>query len=118
MPIGVLELTDADFVSVTGSGVVLVDFHGSWCPACRLLDPELEKLAAAYSGRIRIARLNVDENSEAAVDCLVEEIPTLIFFRDGREIERLFGAQTCETLADRLDRFLDAPAPETEERFS
>lgn len=118
MPTGVFELTDADFAGVTGSGVVLVDFHGSWCPACRLLDPELEKLAAAYAGRARIARLNVDENSEAAVDCLVEEIPTLIFFKDGRERERLFGAQSCETLAERLERFLGAVAPETENRLS
>ena len=106
MPDGLVELTDADFAEHIAGGVILVDFYGSWCPPCRQLEPELEKLATSYAGRARIARINVDDNSEAAVDNLVEEIPTLIFFKDGVERKRLFGAQSGESLAEALDGLL------------
>jgi thioredoxin 1 len=106
MPEGLVELTDADFGEKIAKGVTLVDFYGSWCPPCRQLEPELEKLAAGYAGRAKIARINVDDNSESAVDNLVEEIPTLIFFKDGEEKKRLFGAQSGEILAEALDSLL------------
>lgn len=106
MPGQVVELTDADFGTAVSNGVVLVDFYGTWCPPCKLLEPELEKLADKYEGRAVVARINVDEHSEAAVDHAVEDIPTLIFFKNGVEEKRLFGAQKAETLADELDRRL------------
>lgn len=103
MPGQVVELTDATFGSCVSQGVVLVDFYGTWCPPCKLLEPALEKLAGDYDGRAVVARINVDEHSEAAVDNTVEDIPTLIFFKDGVEAKRLFGAQKAETLAGELD---------------
>ena len=102
----IMELTDATFSDGVGKGVVLVDFYGTYCPPCKLLEPVLEKLAGEYEGRAVIARINVDEHSEAAVDNTVEDIPTLIIFKDGKEVERLFGAQKFETIAEELDRRL------------
>lgn len=102
----VLELTDADFPERTATGVVLVDFYGTWCPPCKLLEPVIEKLAENYAGRAVIARINVDDHSEAAVDNAVADIPTIILYRDGSEAERLFGAQSLETLSGELDRLL------------
>ncbi|MDR1519362.1 MAG: thioredoxin fold domain-containing protein [Planctomycetota bacterium] len=106
MPGNPIELTDADFSEKTAEGVLLVDFYGAWCPPCRLLEPELARLADAYAGRARIARIDVDSHSAAAVDCQVEEIPTLVFFKDGAERARLFGAHPFETLARELDKLL------------
>ena len=102
----VMELTDGDFAEKTGAGVVLVDFYGTWCPPCKLLEPVVEKLAADFSGRALVARINVDEHSESAVDNAVEDIPTVIIFKDGTEAKRLFGAQKEETLAGELERLL------------
>ncbi len=102
----ITELTDATFSEGVKNGVVLVDFYGTWCPPCKLLDPVIEKLAEDYAGRVRFCRINVDEHSEAAVDNTVEDIPTLVFFRDGDEEQRLFGAQKYDTLAAELDRLL------------
>jgi len=100
------ELTDADFAEGVKEGVVLVDFYGTYCPPCKLLDPVLEKLAGDYAGRARVVKVNVDDNSEAAADNAVEDIPTLLIFRDGVAEERLFGAQKYETIAGELDRQL------------
>ncbi len=102
----ILELADDGFAEAVREGVVLVDFYGTWCPPCKLLEPVIEKLAADYAGRVRVARLNVDENAEAAVDNAVEDIPTLVIFRNGEAAGRLFGAQKYETVAGELDRLL------------
>ena len=103
----VLELTDAAFADSIGSGVVLVDFYGTWCPPCKLLEPVIEQLAKDFAGRAVVARINIDEHSEAAVDNAVADIPTVILYRDGQEQERLFGAQSLETLARELERLVD-----------
>ncbi len=102
----ILELADDGFAEAVREGVVLVDFYGTWCPPCKLLEPVIEKLAADYAGRVRVARLNVDENAEAAVDNAVEDIPTVVIFRNGEAAGRLFGAQKYETVAGELDRVL------------
>lgn len=106
MPGSVVELTDDSFNESIAHGVVLVDFYGTWCPPCKMLEPVVEKLAELYDGRAVIAKLNVDEHSGAAVDQAVDNIPTLILFKNGEEAERLFGAQKLETLTGELDRLL------------
>lgn len=102
----ILELTDATFAQNIDNGVVLVDFYGTWCPPCKMLDLVLEQLAGDFAGRAVVAKINVDEHSEAAVDNTVEDIPTLVLFKDGVENKRLFGAQKLETLAGEMDRLL------------
>jgi thioredoxin 1 len=102
----IVELDDASFAGAVAKGVVLVDFYGTYCPPCKLLEPVIEQLAEDFSGRAVIARVNVDDNSEAAADNSVEDIPTLIFFKDGEAVSRLFGAQKRETLAAELERAL------------
>ncbi len=106
MPSRVRELTDADFAEAVRTGVVLVNFHGTYCPPCALLEPAVRAVAARYAGRALVARVNVDDNFEAAADNAVEDIPTIIFFRNGEERKRLFGNQTEETLCAELDRLL------------
>ncbi|MCD8352037.1 MAG: thioredoxin family protein [Planctomycetaceae bacterium] len=100
------ELTDETFATGVANGVVLVDFYGTYCPPCKMLEPVIEQLAQDFSGRATIARINVDDNAEAAVDNMVEDIPTLVFFKDGEAVARLFGAQKMETLAEELNHLL------------
>lgn len=102
----VLELTDESFAASTASGVVLVDFYGTYCPPCKLLEPVIEQLAEDFADRAVVARINVDDHSESAVDHTVEDIPTIVMFKDGVEETRLFGAQKLETLAGELTRLL------------
>lgn len=102
----IVELTDETFASGVAVGVVLVDFYGTWCPPCKLLEPVVERLSEDFAGRATVARINIDEHSEAAVDNTVEAIPTVVIFRNGAETGRLFGAQSYETLASELERAL------------
>ncbi len=100
------ELTDETFAAGVAEGVVLVDFYGTYCPPCKMLEPVIEQLATDFADRAIIARVNVDDNAEAAVDNMVEDIPTLVFFKNGEAVARLFGAQKIETLAEELEHLL------------
>jgi len=101
-------LTDATFKAeiVDRPGLVLVDFWAPWCAPCRAIAPMLEELAAEYEGRVRVAKLNVDENPQSAADFRVQSIPTLLLFRDGALVDTMVGALPRRLLAGRLEEHL------------
>ncbi len=70
---------------------VMVDFWAPWCVPCRMIAPLVERLAEQYAGRLKVAKLNVDENHELAIRYQVMSIPTLIFFKNGQVIDRIIG---------------------------
>jgi len=70
---------------------VMVDFWAPWCVPCRVIAPLVERLAEQYAGRLKVAKLNVDENHELAIRYQVMSIPTLIFFKNGQVIDRIIG---------------------------
>ncbi len=88
-----LEFTDAEFDSdVLKSGEpVLVDFWAPWCGPCRAIAPLIEELAGQYDGKVKVGKVNVDENPETAQKYEVMNIPTLILFKDGEIAERFMG---------------------------
>ena len=104
----VLKFTDANFdVEVTKSSVpVLVDFWAEWCGPCRLMIPILDEVAPAYKGKLKVGKLNVDENQDAPTKFGVMNIPTMIIFKGGKESERIVGAMSKNDLQKKLDRAL------------
>jgi thioredoxin 1 len=89
----------------------VVDFWAPWCGPCRMMAPILEKTADQFAGRVKFAKLNTDENARTAQAYGIMAIPTLIIFRDGREIDRLVGAIPAAELEAKLRPLASAPVP-------
>lgn len=89
------------------SGVVFVDFFASWCGPCKMLMPVVDELAEEYEGKCKIGKVDVDENQSIAGKFGVQSIPTMIIFKNGKEVDRLVGFQSKEALKEKLDSFID-----------
>ncbi|MBB6100146.1 thioredoxin 1 [Deinobacterium chartae] len=103
-----IEITDQTFASEIQKGLTLVDFWAPWCGPCRMIAPVLEELAEEYQGKVRITKLNVDENPETAMKFRVMSIPTLILFRDGQPIDTIVGAHPKRSFVAKFDQHLAA----------
>jgi thioredoxin 2 len=103
-----LTVTDATFAAeVERSPLpVLVDAWAAWCGPCRMIAPAIDELAAELAGRVRVAKLNVDENPATAGRFDIRSIPTLLVIAGGREVDRIVGAQSKQAIRTRLDRFI------------
>ena len=103
---GVPKVTDATFdAEVTQStGVTLVDFSASWCPPCRMLAPIIADVAREMAGKAKVLTLDVDESRNAAARFNVMNVPTLIFFKNGKEVQRLIGVSPKERIVDQISK--------------
>jgi thioredoxin 1 len=89
------------------SGVTLVDFESPWCRPCRDQKPIIETLARRFKGEARIIELNIDENRQFAIQLGITSIPTLIIFKNGRELQRFVGLQPAEVLSKAIAEVLN-----------
>jgi thioredoxin 1 len=105
---GIGTLSDNTFdEEVKGSDeLVLVDFWAEWCGPCKMIAPTLEELSREYAGKMRVFKLNVDDNPDVARRFEVMSIPTLILFKDGEAVQRLIGAKGKGQLVQEIDPFL------------
>jgi thioredoxin 2 len=103
-------VTDASFADdVEHSPLpVLVDAWAPWCPPCRVLAPVIDELARELAGRVRVGKLDVDENPRTAARYGLRSIPTLLVFHGGREVDRIVGVVPMAEIARRLERFRSA----------
>ncbi len=102
------QFTDANFEQevLQAKEPVLVDFYADWCGPCKMMSPVVDELAAEYQGRVKIGKLNVDDNGNTARAYRVMSIPTMILFVDGKAVDSIMGAVPKQKLVEKLNAVL------------
>ena len=102
------QLTDLNFEGevVNSEKPVLVDFWAVWCGPCRVIAPEIEKLAEEKSEELKIGKLNVDDNRDTAIKYGISSIPTLLLFKNGEVVKKLIGIMSKDKILTEISQFL------------
>lgn len=99
------HLSDENFQESVDKGLTLVDFHANWCGPCRMIAPILEQLAEMVEDKAKIAKLDIDEAQSTTATLQITSVPTLILFKDGKEVKRVVGVKDLDYLKDLIDSF-------------
>lgn len=103
----VTELTRDNFNEIVKSDKpVLVDFWASWCGPCRMVSPIIDRIAEEYAGKINVGKVNVDNEGALAAEFAIVSIPTVILFKNGKEVQKLVGVRSEDDYADMIDSVL------------
>lgn len=102
----IIKLTESNYQNEIASGAVAVDFYADWCGPCKMMAPIFEEVAAEYDGKVKFAKLNIDESKSIAVANKVMSIPTLLFFKDGEVKDRVTGVIDATVLKEKLEAIL------------
>lgn len=98
--------TDASFKEDVKDGVVLVDFYAEWCGPCKMIAPVLDEVSNDFGEKVKIVKLNTDENVATAQEFGVMSIPTLIVFKNGEKVDQVMGFQAKPMLEQLLNKHL------------
>ena len=106
----VSEVTTSTWESevIKAQGVVMIDFWAAWCGPCRIISPTIEELSKEYSGKIKVLKLNTDENSDIASRYQVMGIPTIMFFKNGTKLDQIVGVVPKQFLKSKIESFLNS----------
>lgn len=102
-----LQITDANFEEYLNSGKpMVVDFWAEWCGPCRMVGPIIDELAQEYEGKVTIGKMDVDNNDEVVGQFGIRNIPTVLFFKDGKMVDKVVGAVPKATFVSKIDALL------------
>ncbi|PJA96536.1 MAG: thioredoxin [Ignavibacteriales bacterium CG_4_9_14_3_um_filter_34_10] len=85
---------------------VVVDFWAAWCGPCRMIAPIIEELANEYEGKVKVGKLDVDDNQQTAINYGVRSIPTVLFFKGGKVVDQIIGAQQKKNFFEKIQKIL------------
>ncbi len=100
------ELTNGEFESFTKEGLVLLDFFAEWCMPCVMMAPVLEDLSEKFKGKIKIGKVNFEDNQKLAQKFNVSAFPTFVLLKDGKEVDRFVGAMSEDEFEEKLKGYL------------
>ena len=102
-----LEVTDANFEELVNSGKpMVVDFWAEWCGPCRMVSPIIDELATEYEGKVTIGKMDVDNNNDVVAQFGIRNIPTVLFFKDGKLVDKQVGAVGKPVFAEKVKKLL------------
>jgi thioredoxin 1 len=104
----IVNTTDKEFDKDVGEAgkLVIVDMWAEWCGPCRMMEPVLEEISKDHAPKVKVVKLNIDQNQDTAVRFGVTSIPTFLFFKDGKEVDRVVGAFPKKQFAKKVDAHL------------
>ena len=97
---GITQLNEDNFTTQIQSGITLVDFFADWCGPCQMLSPVLEEVAGEMVGQAHFGKVDIDTSNKIAGDFHVTSVPTLILFKDGKEVNRLVGVRDAKAIKE------------------
>jgi thioredoxin 1 len=102
-----VQITNENFEALKNGKLPLVlDFWATWCGPCRMVSPILSELAEKYDGKIVVGKCDVEENEELAAEFGIRNIPTILFFKDGAQVDKLVGAQSKAKFEEKIEALI------------